>query len=263
MASAAVALTATSAHASADSRSSSPCVAAPKLAAASCRALGRPVRDGELRDPAAGGGLQRLEADAPGADDERALLSEIAERPRSERERHRAGGRGVRADRGLGAGAAAGRDRGAEEQREHRACGRGRARRVLRVPDLAEDLRFAEHERVEPRGDAAEVPADVLARVDVEVVDEQLAVDAVALREHVDQLLARALDPVREVRVELDAVAGREHGVLLTAGQLPAAGPSAPSRSRSSTGAVRWLRPRQTRRSTSGELYPRVRAPGS
>ena len=130
-------------------------------------------------------------------------------------------------------------------------------RLVVRVPDLAEDLGLAEHERVEPGRDAAEMAADVLALVDVQVVDEQLPVDAVPVGEHVDELLARALDPLGEVRVELDAVAGREHRVLVHRGAAPAAGPSVPSRSRSSTGAVRWLRPRQTRRSTRAKLYSR------
>ena len=80
---------------------------------------------------------------------------------------------------------------------------------------------------------------DVLARVDVEVVDEQVAVDAVRVGEDADQLVARVVHAVGEVRVQLDAVAGRERACSSTAGQPAAPGASEPRRSRSSTGAVR------------------------
>ena len=58
------------------------------------------------------------------------------------------------------------------------------------------------------------MPRDVLARVDVEVIEEQLARHPVCGRERVDELVARILDAGGQVRVELDAVAGLQRGVL-------------------------------------------------
>ena len=58
------------------------------------------------------------------------------------------------------------------------------------------------------------MPGDVLARVDVEVLDERRALDPVRLGERVHERIARVLDSVDEVRVQLDAVARREHRVL-------------------------------------------------
>ena len=99
--------------------------------------------------------------------------------------------------------------------------------RLEGVAHLPEDLGLAEDERVQARGHAAQVARDVLVDVDVQVVDEQVAVDAVRAGEHVDHLVAGALDAVGEVGVELDAVAGREHGVLLHRGAARGARPEA------------------------------------
>ena len=81
-------------------------------------------------------------------------------------------------------------------------------------------------------------------------------------RERVDELAAHPR-PRRQPCVELDAVAGLQYRVLEDCRAALRAGPSAPMRSRNSTGAVRWLSPRQTSRCTSPRLYfgPSTRMP--
>ena len=83
-----------------------------------------------------------------------------------------------------------------------------------RIADLSLDLRLAENERVEPGGHAGEVSRDVVARVEIQVVDEHRSLDAVRVRESVDQGTSRVVDALGEQRVELDAVARRQHDVL-------------------------------------------------
>ena len=58
------------------------------------------------------------------------------------------------------------------------------------------------------------MPRDVLTRVHVEMVEQELARNAVRRRERVDELVARVLDAGGQSRVQLDAVARLEHGVL-------------------------------------------------
>ena len=178
------------------------------------RAVLRPVRDGDVGDPATFGRLQRLQPDATGSDDQNVLLAKIAQRAFGEREGHRARGRRVRADRGLRASATAGRDRRAEEERQSGPDRSGRPAGAERVTDLAEDLRLAENERVEARCDATQVARDVLSRVHVEVVEQELARDAVRRRERIDELVARVVDTGGQSRVELDAVTRLQHRVL-------------------------------------------------
>jgi hypothetical protein len=89
---------------------------------------------------------------------------------------------------------------------------------------LPEDLGLAQNERVEPRGDPAQMAGDVLARVHVEVVEQQLARDAVRARERVHELVAGILDLGREPRVELHAVTGLQYRVLEHRGAALGAG---------------------------------------
>jgi N-methylhydantoinase A len=178
------------------------------------RALPRPVRQGDPRDPATLGGLERLQPDSTRTDDQNLLVTKLAQRTFCERQGHRARSCGVRADRGLGASAATCRDRGAEEQCEPRADRSLCDARFEGATHLAEDLRLAEHEGVETGGHTAQVTRDVLAGVHVEVVDKELARDSVRRREHVDELVARILHAGGQPRVELDAVARLQHGVL-------------------------------------------------
>ena len=224
--SALVAVTTRSAQASACSSSSSAYAEPPNRSAASGRMLGGAIGDGDVRDAAARDGLERLQTDPARAHDQRTPRAEIAEHAVGERQRHRAGGRRVRADGRLRARTPAGRDRRPEEQRERRS---GRvAGGLVRVAHLAEDLGLAEHERVEPGGDAREVPRDVLARVHVEVIDELLALDPVRVGERVQERVARVLDAVHEEGVQLDPVAGREHRVLQHLGAALGAEPERP-----------------------------------
>ena len=86
---------------------------------------------------------------------------------------------------------------------------------VERVAHLAEYLHLAEDERVEPGCDSRQMTSHVLARVDVEMVEERRAIGPVSLRERIDENLAAFDDALDEVGVELDPVARREHGVLV------------------------------------------------
>ena len=100
---------------------------------ARARACGSRPRPREMPRPASR--LQRLQPDPAGSDHEGALLA--AGRPSDslgERQRHRARRRGVRADRGLRARPATGRDRRAEEQREHGPTVPSPSARLERVP---------------------------------------------------------------------------------------------------------------------------------
>ena len=213
-----VAVIATSAAASAVSSSPRSCAGCTEALGDVDRARLRAIRDGDSHDPATLGRLQRLQPDATRADDEKAPVAEIAQRPFCERESHRARGRRIRADRGLGAGPPASGDRGTEEQRETRPDRSLRRPRLERVADLAEDLRLAQDEGVEPGGDAAQMAGDVLARVHVEVVEKELARDGVRGRQSIDELVARILDSGRQLRVELDAVARLQNRVLENGG---------------------------------------------
>ena len=173
-----------------------------------------PVRNGDARDPAARRHCERLPADPARADDEEVPLAQIAEHTLGESERHRARRRRVLADARLGTGPSTRRDRGAEEEVE------AGPHRSLRPPcgecaaDLAEDFGLTEDERVQPSRDAAQVARDILAGVDVEVVDEQFTRYPVRRREDIDELVPRILDPGGQARVQLDPVARLQHSVL-------------------------------------------------
>ena len=205
-----VAAIATSASASAASSSSSP------------THRRRTGRRPPLRAPSSGsrprgavsatlGRLQGLQADPAGADDEQALVAD-AEHPR--RARAPSSSRWRDSRRAPSPRALGGRRR-SRSGRAARAPGRRPSRAAAgRVTDLAEDLRLAEHERVEPGRHPPEVPRDVDSGVDVEVVEEELTRDVVRPRERVDELVARVLDPAGQPRVQLHAVARLEHGVL-------------------------------------------------
>ena len=69
-----------------------------------------------------------------------------------------------------------------------------RASSLERVSDLPQDLGLPEHERVETGRDAAEVAGRVLARMDVEVLNEQVARNIVNRRERVHEFVAGVVD---------------------------------------------------------------------
>ena len=177
--------------------------------AASCA-----VRNGDLSYSTPGESFERLQSDTSCADDEHMLIAQIAEYAFGQSERHRARRRRILPDRSLRARSPSRGDRGAEEKRETRANRPGRLSGLERVADLAEDLGFPEHERVEPGGDTAEVAGDIVSRMDVEMIDQQVALDVVCARECVDQLVARVVDARRERRVQLDPIARLEGRVL-------------------------------------------------
>src|SRR5437762_4874540 len=86
----------------------------------------------------------------------------------------------------------------------------GGARGRVRLFDLPEDLRFADHERVETGSDSEEMPRDVEIRHLIKVRLQRLTVDAVEVGDELDKRLASALDLVAHT-IQLSAVAGREH----------------------------------------------------
>ena len=176
------------------------------------RPVERPVRYRQVRDAATGQRPQRLRPDPARAQDERPLAVEGPEDALGERDRHRARGSRARPERRLGASPTSGRDRRAEQELEDRA--RGSPCRLVRVSNLAEDLCLAEDEGVEAGSDPREMSGDVLARVDVEMVDERRGVDVVCVGERGHERVARVVHVVCERRVELDAVTRRERDVL-------------------------------------------------
>ena len=189
------------------------------------RALARAVHQPDLNDGTTHQGRERLQPDPARSDDQHVLLAEIAEHSLCEGQRHRACRGRVRADGRLGPRAAARCDRGTKKQRELRADGaRGRSR-LEGVAHLAENLGFPEHERVEPRRNSAEVARGIVSRMDVQVVREELALDAVEAGQRLDQLVASVLDAGGEPGVQLDAVARLERGVLDDAGAALGAWP--------------------------------------
>ena len=112
-------------------------------------------------------------------------------------------------DLGLGAGALAGRERGAEELVENRA---GRAldqRQLVGALDLPLNLGLADDHRVEPGGDPEQVARGRGATQRVEVADE-LGRRRLGLAREQPEHEGLAGDRVRDAEVELGPVAGRD-----------------------------------------------------
>src|SRR5207248_5078067 len=93
---------------------------------------------------------------------------------------------------------------------EHRTGAALLARRLERVLHLPENLRLADDERVEPRGDAEQVRDRRAVAVLEQVRLERLRRELVILAEEPDQLLARARG-VGRLDVDLRTVARRQH----------------------------------------------------
>jgi hypothetical protein len=173
----------------------------------------RPARDGDLLD------LLRPQVDAgqlrhlAGAEDDDAQSGEIAEDLPRQLDRRVADRHGAFAEAGLAVNALAHGERGVKEPVRDRAgkvqVARGRVRRF----HLSENLRLADHQRIEPRGHAEQVPCRVDAAMRIEMPGQHGRVDAVVVAEE-------ARDGVRGGvgfgnGVDLGAVARREHDGLL------------------------------------------------
>src|SRR6185503_881960 len=141
------------------------------------RALERPARDDDLRPTLAQVARSQL-AHLPRAEEQRALALGAAELTHAELDRRGRHRLRQLVQLRLGPHALAGVQRVLEQPVQQRAGGAARARRLVRVAYLAEDLRLAPHERVEPGRDAEEVR-------------DRLAV--VPAGEHAFELEARAL----------------------------------------------------------------------
>ncbi len=83
----------------------------------------------------------------------------------------------------------------------------------MRFLDLAENLRLADHQRVESGCDAEQVAGDVEIRNLVDVRLQRLPIDVVKLGNEVDKRRTALVDVVAHA-VELRAVARREHDRL-------------------------------------------------
>ena len=105
----------------------------------------------------------------------------------------------------------------------------GRVGQAHRVLHLAQNLRFAEHHRIEPGGDAEGVAHGVVLRQRVQERAQvgilQLVVVGQEMRGAVDGVVDVAAGPATMGRIQLGAVAGRQqcrfagNGVCVVAGE--------------------------------------------
>ena len=151
-------------------RRSSNGAARPPSAAASCSAFSnvRPPRT-LARAPDVHHLARRELAHLAGADEQHRAVAQLAEDLPRELDGDVRDGHGVAADRGLGARALRRGDRAVAQRVQHRAEAARLLRGLVRLLHLAEDLRLAEHHRVEAGGHAEGVAHGRLALELVEV----------------------------------------------------------------------------------------------
>ena len=194
--------------------------------------------------------LRRQRADLAGADHQHAAAVEAAENLARQRHRGKAHRDRPFAERGLRAHALADAERRVKEAGEHRADALARGRHLERVLDLAEDLRFADHQRVEAGGHTEQVPRGVLVGPHEDVRLERLGGQPVVAVEELDQLTACARRVVAG-DVDLRAVAGGQHH-RLAGGVARRHAPPPPRRRRGSRNRAA----RERRWARSGGLRP-------
>jgi hypothetical protein len=149
-----------------------------------------------------------------GADQQHLLLRQVLEdllRQAHGGIRHR---HGAGADRGVGAHLLGDREGLLEQAVQDLAGDTDLVRGGERALHLPEDLRLAEHQRVEPGGHAERVLHGLLVGVQVEVRLDVVGRQAVEVAEPADRLAAVALV---EAAIHLGAVAGREDRGLVHA----------------------------------------------
>ncbi len=177
---------------------SSSAAVAVRLATTTCAgALGAQLPHGEL-------------AGRAGADDEHRTARERAEHLAGEVDGHRADRDRAFADGRLGAHAFAHLDRLAEEPVEDGTGAAVATGRLIGVLELGEDLRLADDERVEARGDAEEVSDRLVAGHARDRATQRVGLDPAAHGERPDGELLGG-PRVGGQEVDLGAVAGRQH----------------------------------------------------
>src|SRR6185436_14301761 len=152
-------------------------------------------------------------ADLAGADDQHAPAIEAAEdlprqRDRRKTDRHRAF-----AKRGLGPYTFADAERPTKELAEHRPCAAASRRRLERALHLAENLRFANNQRIETGRDAEEMLGGGFVAQREQVWREAVGGQRMVLTEEFDDLVACARRVVAG-DVDLGPVAWGQHDRL-------------------------------------------------
>src|SRR4051794_10521015 len=221
--------------------------------------LGREAPPGRLRAVADHGPLDAVARERArhrrrhraGADDERGLAVQVAER--APRERHADGGRryGAAPDAGLAPHAPARRQRVTEGLPQRSAQRSLLAGDVGRAANLVLDLGLADHERVEPRGDSEQMRERVIARARESRRGDRLGVEAAARGERFAERLdgaGRRGDRVQLRAVAVDSTAAAETAAVerRSPSRARAEGSVSAARSRSATVAVRCESPTAT-----------------
>ena len=150
----------------------------------------------------------------PGAHDHDVAILEPAERFAGEVGAQRHEGVGGGAERGFLTSATSGADRGMEQPGEGGVGGIFAVGTPKRFPHLGDDLRLAQHHRVEPARHREQVVGGVLLPVGVQGLAQLLGRDVPGL----DQQALQGQEPgvvVGDVTVDLDPVAGgQDHGAV-------------------------------------------------
>ena len=181
----------------------------PTCAASASACAGRAAGDHDLGDALAAQVLRGERADLAGADDEHAASFETAENLARQRDRGKADRHGAFAERRLGADPLADAERPVERLAQERSGAVTLGGGLEGVLHLSEDLRLADHERIESRRHAEQVPRRRHVAVGEQVRQEGVARELVILAEKRDDLFASALG-VGAGDVDLRAIAGGE-----------------------------------------------------
>ena len=162
--------------------------------------------------------VARHQADGlAGADQQRLAAVQVGEDLFGQADRGEGHGHRVLADGGIGAHGFRGAEGGLEQTAEQRADGAGLTRHGVGGLELAENLRLAQHHRVEPAGYAHHVPHRVLLAVHVGAGAQFVDAQAVIVGQPLQHVIAAQLILLQ---VQLAAVAGGEDRCL-AAGRQP------------------------------------------
>ena len=179
-------------------------------------AVERAVGDHHVADAVAEQMARRQLAHLAGADQHRGLVLETVEDRARQLDRRRADRHRAAGDAGLGAHPLGDRERLVEPAVQHRAGGADAGGAGVELLQLAEDLRLADHHRVEARGDAEEM-ADRVAPASSVEMRRQIARRA-ALRARRNSAMRSTTPPARARAADhLDPVAGADDGRLVDA----------------------------------------------
>ena len=152
------------------------------------------------------------------ADQQRLAAVQVGEDLLGQAHRGKRHGYRVLADGGVGTHGLGGAEGGLEQTPEQRADGAGLARYGVGRLELAENLRFAEHHRVQPAGHAHHVPDRVVIAVHIGAGAQFVDAQTVIIGQPLQHFVAAELVLLQ---VQLAAVAGGEDR-RLAAGRQPA-----------------------------------------